>query len=92
LRNDVYDLDGATLKLMRGDERMIADTPVARPHNASSKPVMARLPEREDREWQGQDQYRGGGWFDFGEGGRAYASSPYRSRYPYRFNRADGLW
>jgi len=91
-RHDVYGLDAATLKLMRDDERMIADTPIARPHNASSKPVMARLPEREDREWQEQDQYRGGGWFDFGEGGRAYASSPSRSRYPYRFNRADGLW
>jgi L,D-transpeptidase YcbB len=92
LRHDVYGLDGATLKLMRGDQRMIADTPIARPHNASSKPVMARLPEREDREWQGQYQYRGGGWFDFGGGERAYASSPYRSRYQYRFNRADGLW
>jgi murein L,D-transpeptidase YcbB/YkuD len=92
LRNDVYGLDGATLKLMRGDERMIADTPIARPQNASSKPVMARLPEREDREWQGQYQYRGGGWFGFGGGERAYASSPYRSRYQYRFNRADGLW
>ena len=81
------------LKLMRGDERMIADTPIARPRNTSSKPVMARLPEREDREWQGQYQSRGGGWFGFGGGERAYASSPYRSRSPYRgLDRADGLW
>jgi hypothetical protein len=77
---------------------MIADTPIARPHNASSKPVMARVPQREDREWQGQYQYRdqyrgGGGWFGFGGGERSYASSPYRSRSPYRgFDRADGLW
>ena len=78
-RHDIYGLDAATLKLMRGDERMIADTPIARPQNTSSKPVMARLPEREDREWQGQYQYRGGGWFGFGGGERAYASSPYRS-------------
>ena len=42
---------------MRGDERMIADTPIARPRNTSSKPVMARAPERENRELQGQ--YRG---------------------------------
>jgi murein L,D-transpeptidase YcbB/YkuD len=98
VRPDIYGLDAATLKLMRGDERMIADTPIARPHNASSKPVMARVPQREDREWQGQYQYRdqyrgGGGWFGFGGGERSYASSPYRSRSPYRgFDRADGLW
>ena len=93
-RQDIYGLDSATLKLMRNDERMIADTPIARPRNTSSKPVMARLPEREDREWQGQYQYRGGGgWFGFGGGERAYASSPYRSRSPYRgFDRADGIW
>jgi L,D-transpeptidase YcbB len=45
-RHDVYGLDTATLKLMRNDERMIADTPIARPQNASSKPVMARAPAR----------------------------------------------
>jgi len=101
LRHDVYGLDTATLKLMRGDERMIADTPIARPQNSSSKPVMARLPQREDREWQGQyqGQYREsqgqfrGGWFGFGGGERSYASSPYGSRSPYRgLDRADGLW
>jgi murein L,D-transpeptidase YcbB/YkuD len=97
VRHDIYGLDAATLKLMRNDERVIADTPIARPHNASSKPVMARLPQREDREWQGQYQYRdqnrGGGWFGFGGGERAYASSPPRSRSPYRgFDRADGIW
>jgi murein L,D-transpeptidase YcbB/YkuD len=92
-RQDIYGLDAATVKLMRGDERMIADTPIARPRNANSKPVMARLPEREDREWQGQYQSRGGGWFGFGGGERAYASSPYRSRSPYRgLDRADGIW
>jgi murein L,D-transpeptidase YcbB/YkuD len=95
-RHDVYGLDAATLKLMRGDQRMIADTPIARPHNASSKPVMARLPQREDRGWQGQnsesqEQFRGGGWFGFGGGERAYASSPYRSR-SRGFDRADGIW
>jgi murein L,D-transpeptidase YcbB/YkuD len=95
-RHDVYGLDAATLKLMRSDERMIADTPIARPHNSSSKPVMARLPQREDREsgeWQGQYQYRGGrGWFGFGDAGRSYASSPYRSRAYRGLDRADGLW
>jgi murein L,D-transpeptidase YcbB/YkuD len=95
-RHDVYGLDAATLKLMRGDERMVADIPIARPRNASSKPVMARLPQREDREWQGQYSYQyrgGGGWFGFGAAERSYASSPYRSRSPYRgFDRSDGIW
>jgi len=85
-RQDIYGLDAATLKLMRGDERMIADTPIARPQNASSKPVMARLPEREDRDWQGQYQYRGG-WIGFGAAERSYASSPYR-----RIDRPFRLW
>jgi murein L,D-transpeptidase YcbB/YkuD len=81
-RQDVYGLDAAVLKLMRGDERMIADTPIARPRNTSSKPVMARLPSRQNREWQ--DPYWSGG---FGGAERAYAASPYR-----RFDRAVGLW
>jgi murein L,D-transpeptidase YcbB/YkuD len=94
-RHDIYGLDAATLKLLRGDERMIADTPIARPPNTSSKPVMARAPQRENREWQGQyredrewqGQIRSGGWFGFGAAERSYASSPYP-----RVNRADGLW
>ena len=91
VRPDIYGLDTATLKLMRNDERMIADTPIARPQNASSKPVMARAPAREDRELQGQS--RNGGWFAFGAAERSFASAPYRSRSPYRgFDRADGLW
>ena len=81
-RHDIYGLDAATLKLMRGDERMVADTPIARPQNTSSKPVMARGPSRENRYWQGQ--YWGG---RFGGGERAYASSPYR-----RIDRPFGLW
>jgi murein L,D-transpeptidase YcbB/YkuD len=92
-RHDVYGLDAAVLRLMRGDQRMIADTPVARPPNASSKPVMARLPSQEDDGWQGRYQYRGGsGWFGFGGGERAYASSPYRSRSYRGLDRADGIW
>jgi murein L,D-transpeptidase YcbB/YkuD len=95
-RHDVYGLDAAVIKLMRNDERMIADTPIARPRDTGSKPVMARLPERENRETrenrEWQDPFRGGGWFGF-PGERSYASSPYRSRPPYRgFDRADGIW
>ena len=81
-RHDIYGLDAATLKLMRGDERMIADTPIARPRDTGSKPVMARAPERENRDWQGQ--YWGG---RFGAAERSYASSPYR-----RIDRPFGLW
>jgi murein L,D-transpeptidase YcbB/YkuD len=107
-RHDIYGLDAATLKVMRGDERMIADTPIARPHNASSKPVMARVPQREYGEYQGQyqGQYEGqdqaqyresqgpfrGGWFGFGGGERSYASSPHRPRSYRGLDRADGIW
>jgi murein L,D-transpeptidase YcbB/YkuD len=98
-RHDVYGLDAAVLKLMHGDQRMIADMPIARPHNASSKPVMARLPQREARddrgeyrEWQGQYQQRSGGLFGFGAGERSYAYSPSRSRSYRGLDRADGLW
>jgi murein L,D-transpeptidase YcbB/YkuD len=45
-RDDVYGLDAAVLKLMRGGDRLIADTPIARNYESSSKPVMARLPSR----------------------------------------------
>src|SRR5262245_40649200 len=97
LRHDVYGLDAATLKLMRGDERMVADTPIARPRNASSKPVMARVPDRQyvytQRQYQYRHQYRCGCGFGFCGGERSYASSPSRTRSPYRgLDRADGLW
>ncbi|MBI3705311.1 MAG: L,D-transpeptidase family protein [Rhizobiales bacterium] len=45
-RDDIYGLDAAILKLMRGNERAVADVPIARDYKSSSKPVMARLPER----------------------------------------------
>jgi L,D-transpeptidase YcbB len=50
VRSDLYGLDAAILKLMRGNERSIADTPIARNYNSSSKPVMARLPAQPNRE------------------------------------------
>ena len=40
---------------------------------------------------EGRDR-GGGGWFGFGRGDRAYASSPYRSRSYRGLDRADGLW
>lgn len=46
LRADIYGLDAAVLKLLRGNERLIADTPIPRNYSSSSKPVVARLPSR----------------------------------------------
>ena len=63
LRQDIYGLDAAVLKVMRGSERLIADTPIPRNYTSSSKPVVARLPSRparEDRQEYGWNN--GGGW------------------------------
>ena len=63
LRQDIYGLDAAVLKVMRGSERLIADTPIPRNYTSSSKPVVARLPSRparEDRQEYGWNS--GGGW------------------------------
>jgi hypothetical protein len=49
LRDDIYGLDAAILKLMRGGERQIADTPIPRNYGSSSKPVVARLRARPAR-------------------------------------------
>ena len=46
-RPDLYGHDKAILALMRNG-RGAADTPVARNYNSSSKPVVARLPSRQD--------------------------------------------
>lgn len=43
-RDDIYGLDATLLKVMRGDERLIADKPIARDYQTSSKPVPARIP------------------------------------------------
>jgi murein L,D-transpeptidase YcbB/YkuD len=46
LRADIYGLDAAVLKLLRGSERLMADTPIPRNYSSSSKSVVARLPSR----------------------------------------------
>ena len=42
---DIYGLDAAVLKLMRGPERVVADRSIPRNYESSSKPVLARLPK-----------------------------------------------
>jgi L,D-transpeptidase YcbB len=89
LREDVYGLDAAVLKLMRGSERMIADTPIPRNYGSSSKPVVARLPSRpapgeysQEYGWNNGGGWDGGGWnygrsWDFGRSGaNSYAAYP----------------
>jgi L,D-transpeptidase YcbB len=97
-REDIYGLDAAILKLMRGNERAVADVPIARDYKSSSKPVMARLPERsvsgtralaeadEDR------SDRGGSWGGRDSGrsdGQGFSDSQAMTR---AFQRAVGQW
>jgi murein L,D-transpeptidase YcbB/YkuD len=58
-REDIYGLDADLLKVMHGKDRSIADTPIARNYQSSSKPVMARLPERSDSR---ASAYNNEGW------------------------------
>lgn len=46
LRDDVYGRDAQVLALLKGGERPVADVPVAR-RDSSSRPVVARLPPRQ---------------------------------------------
>ena len=99
LRQDIYGLDTAVLKVMRGSERLIADTPIPRNYTSSSKPVVARLPSRparEDRQEYGWNNggggNNGGGWtygrsVDDGRG--SYAAYPSGNR---NFDRAISNW
>lgn len=46
-RDDIYGLDAAILRLMRGAERAVADKAIPRNYESSSTPVNARLPNSE---------------------------------------------
>ena len=52
VRPDVYGRDAQTLALLKNKDRPDADTPVAR-RNSSSKPVVARLPSRQQSGFPG---------------------------------------
>ena len=95
LRQDIYGLDAAVLKLLRGSERLIADTPVPRNYS-SSKPVVARLPSRPAQEQEYRQEYGwNNGWnngrsWDYGRNStNSYAAYPPASRY---FGRAISSW
>jgi murein L,D-transpeptidase YcbB/YkuD len=90
LRSDLYGLDAAILKLMRGNDRQIADTPIPRNYGSSSKPVVARLPARPDGDgfgWGRDDNWDNGN--SWSTSSRSYAAYP-----PSRqaFDRAVGRW
>ncbi|MBI2713538.1 MAG: L,D-transpeptidase family protein [Rhizobiales bacterium] len=97
-RDDIYGLDAAILKLMRGNERAVADVPIARDYKSSSKPVMARLPERSavrearasaDEYDEGRgDQRAWSGWDSRDRSARGYGAYP-MTRF---FDRAVGTW
>jgi murein L,D-transpeptidase YcbB/YkuD len=56
IRADVYGHDKAIAHLLK-DERQVADIPVKRNYNSSSKPVMARLPSRDSGTRQASASY-----------------------------------
>src|SRR4029453_8482826 len=89
LREDIYGLDAAMLKLIPGSERIIADTPIPRNYGSERKPVVARLPSRsapreysQEQGWNNSGGSNGGGWnygrgWDFGRSGaNSYAAYP----------------
>jgi murein L,D-transpeptidase YcbB/YkuD len=86
-RSDVYGLDAAVTKLLRGDERSVADKPIARNYESSSKPVAAHLPKRavaqRDRSNDRYDHYD-----------RGYVSrrAEFQSPFAGFFDRAVGTW
>jgi murein L,D-transpeptidase YcbB/YkuD len=86
VRDDIYGLDRATLEVMRGKDRLIADVPIQRPPAASSKPVMADLPRGASRQ-TGEQNTTGsgnnwGGWnWSYGSAQNSIAS----------FDRAVGI-
>ena len=88
-RSDLYGLDVAILKLMRGSERPTADTPIARSYNSSSKPVIARLPAQPNRETTEPRGFDAWSWDYNARAVRAYAEDPL-PRQP--FDRAVGRW
>ena len=93
LRQDIYGLDAAVLKVMRGSERLIADTPIPRNYTSSSKPVVARLPSRPAREDRQEYGWNNGGASTYGRNGNdgrdSFAAYPSGNRY---FNRAISSW
>ena len=78
-RDDVYGRDARMLEIMKGPERRVADIPVERPPNTSSKPV--RVPAGMVISGNGP-RYGGGGpnFFDFLFGGGASQAPVNRPR------------
>jgi L,D-transpeptidase YcbB len=99
LRADIYGLDAAILKLMRGGDRQIVDTAIPRNYASSSKPVVARLPSRPDRDsgdgfgWYGREDNWGNrnSWNNRNDwsASSSYAAYPSSRR---AFDRAVGQW
>jgi len=79
-RDDVYGRDAKMLEILKGPERRVADIPVERPPDTSSKPV--RVPAGMVISGNGP-RYGGGGpnFFDFLFGGGGPSQAPvYRPR------------
>jgi L,D-transpeptidase YcbB len=83
-RKDVYGRDARMIAILKGSERKVAEIPVERAPNTSSKPV--RMPVGMYGGSGGG--YSGPGFFDllFGGGGTPAAQPQYRSRPPRNIN------
>lgn len=85
-RDDIYGLDAAILKLLHGPDRTVAERPIPRNYESSSKPVMARLPSLSRvAEHNGYDER-----YDERSDGRKHSSWSYVDN-PY-YNRSVGTW
>jgi len=85
-RDDIYGLDAAIIKLMRGSERAVADKAIPRNYESSSKPVMARLPRSFA---EANNEPRRSRSFGEEEPDRRTFAQPYP---PTFFDRAVGRW
>ena len=82
LRKDVYGRDARMIAILKGSERKVAEIPVERPPNTSSKPV--RMPVGMYGGSGGG--FSGPGFFDLLFGGPAAAQPQYRPRPPRNVN------
>lgn len=80
LREDVYGRDARMIAILKGSERKVAEIPIERPADLSSKPV--RMPVGTYGGNSGGGYYSGPGFFDFLFGSAPPSPQPYRPRPP----------
>jgi murein L,D-transpeptidase YcbB/YkuD len=83
LREDVYGRDAKMIGILKGSERKIAEIPIERPANMSSKPVRMPVGMYGGNSYGGdRGGYSGPSFFEFLFGGAQPSPQPYRPRGP----------